>query len=214
MSKNDKFIVIGLAGRARAGKNTVAEILEAIEPSFCQCAYADALRIEVIEAFNVSSDLFNNDDLKERKDPALAVVRCGDIEFIERMTALGHNLIAPRTPREIMQLWGTEYRRNQRSDYWIDKLSQLIHEKIKCGARKFVVTDVRFEDEAQLIKKMNGQVWLIQRDIADIKPAGHRSERVQDIASIDKTIASNRDLFSLTCWVIGLYGETFDEETF
>lgn len=214
MSKNDKFIVIGLAGRARAGKNTVAEILEAIEPGFCQCAYADALRIEVIEAFKVSSDLFNNDDLKERKDPALAVVRCGDIEFIERMTALGHNLIAPRTPREIMQLWGTEYRRNQRSDYWIDKLSQLIHEKIKCGTRKFVVTDVRFEDEAQLIKKMNGQVWLIQRDIADIKPAWHRSERVQDIASIDKTIANNRDLFSLTCWVIGLYGETFDEETF
>lgn len=214
MSKNDKFIVIGLAGRARAGKNTVAEILKSIDSGFCQCAFADALRIEVIDAFKVGSDLFNNDDLKERKDPALAIIRCGDIEFIDRMTALGHNLITPRAPREIMQLWGTEYRRDQVSDYWIDKLSLFIHEKIKCGTRKFVVTDVRFEDEAQLIKKMNGNVWLIQRDTADRKPAQHRSERVQDIASIDKTIINNRDLFSLTCQVIAFYGEAFYEEAF
>lgn len=214
MSKNDKFIVIGLAGRARAGKNTVAEILESIGPGFCQCAFADALRDEVIDAFKVSSDVFNNDDLKERKDPALAIIRCDDIEFIDRMTALGHNLITPRTPREIMQLWGTEYRRNQISDYWIDKLSLFIHEQIKCGTRKFVVTDVRFEDEAQLIKRMNGNVWLIQRDAADSKPARHRSEQINSISSIDKTIINNRDLFSLTCSVMAIYEDSVNEEAF
>ncbi|MDD3759156.1 MAG: hypothetical protein PHN76_13500 [Advenella sp.] len=214
MKKNDKFIVIGLAGRARAGKNTVAEILQSIDSGFCQCAFADALRVEVIDAFRVSSDLFNNDDLKERKDLALAIVRCDDVEFIDRMTALGHNLIAPRTPREIMQLWGTEYRRNQDSYYWIDRLSAFIHEQIKSGARKFVVTDVRFEDEAQFIKQMNGSVWLIQRNQSDSKPAGHKSEHIQDISCIDKIITNNRDLFSLTCQVIGIYGEAVNEEAF
>lgn len=214
MKKKDKFIVIGLAGRARAGKNTVAEILQSIDSGLCQCAFADALRVEVIDAFRVSSDLFNNDDLKERKDLALAIVRCDDVEFIDRMTALGHNLIAPRTPREIMQLWGTEYRRNQDSAYWIDRLALFIHEKIKSGTRKFAVTDVRFEDEAQLIKRMNGHVLLIQRNQADIKPAGHQSEQVQGIFSIDKTITNNRDLFSLTCQVVGIYEEVTYEEAF
>lgn len=214
MSKNDKFIVIGLAGRARAGKNTVAEILKSIDSGFCQCAFADALRDEVIDAFKVSSDVFNNDDLKERKDPALAIIRCGDIEFIDRMTALGHNLITPRTPREIMQLWGTEYRRNQVDDYWIDKLSLFIHERIKFGTRKFVVTDVRFEDEAQFVKRMSGDLWLIQRDVADSKPARHRSEQINSISSIDKTIINNRDLFSLTCSVMAIYEDSVNEEAF
>lgn len=214
MSVNDKFIVIGLAGRARAGKNTVAEILDSIDPGFCQCAFADVLRVEVIDAFRVSNDLFNNDRLKERDDQALAIIRCGDIEFIERMTALGYNLIAPRTPRQIMQLWGTEYRRNQDSEYWIDRLSAFIHEQIKSGARKFAVTDVRFENEAQLIKKMDGLVWLIQRDQADLKHAGHLSEHTERIASIDRTIINNRDEFSLAAEIISIYSGVTNEEAF
>ncbi len=213
MSITDKFIVIGLVGAVGSGRKTVANILSSIDPGFCKCSFADFIWAEAINAFGVSSDLFTNSNLESRKDPALAIVRCGDVEFIERMTALSYNLIEFRTPAEILHLWGTEYRRNQDPEYWAEQLSAFIHEKIKSGIRRFVVPDLQFIDDIELIIKMRGEVWLIRRE--DQSSSVDEWDSVEYAGGfVDRIIRNDRDEFSLTAQVIGIYSEIADEEAF
>lgn len=55
--------------------------------------------------------------------------------------------------REILQYWGTEVRRKQSLNYWIDRADEIIS---KHNETFIFVTDVRFPNEYDLIKKWNG----------------------------------------------------------
>ena len=135
------FKLIGLVGRAGAGKDTVASILAETE-GVTPIAFADALREEVKNAFGVGIECMLQRDEKEQPTQALAISRCADRRFINRMLAIAENPYTPRSPREILQLWGTEYRRECDSfTYWIDRLQDTI-DYLATGGKPVVVTDV------------------------------------------------------------------------
>lgn len=167
--------IIGLAGRAGAGKDTCADILCAHE-GFWRIAFADPLRAEIMGSFGIDACFFSR-DLKERRTPSLAIARSDDSQFIQRMAALGEDIHKPRSPREIMRWWGTEYRRHQDSQYWTDRMIETVDQAIRTGTHHhIVITDVRFLNEAQCIESMGGEIWMVQRGIADKHPASHQSE--------------------------------------
>ena len=173
--------IIALTGLAGTGKDTAADIL-ATHCGFTKLAFADALRAEVQAAFNVPAELLTRRDLKEMPTAALALVECTDMGFIgalvrasvyaEMRAALTqgialdqHWLNAPHSPRQILQWWGTEYRRAQRVNYWLELLRDRIRQLHALDGRsRFVITDCRFENEAAMIRAMGGVVWQITRD--------------------------------------------------
>jgi len=203
---DDRYLLIGLTGRSGAGKDTAADVLcEAYQ--FYRIAFADPLRVEIATAFSVDLSIFSL-DTKTRPVPALAIDRCADIDFRIACSKLGVSFIAPRSPREIMQWWGTEYRRRQNPYYWTRKASDTIHDAMRSGFRRIVVTDVRFRNEAELIHYHNGRLWEIRRATVDGEPVSHPSEAGVGQIEIDHVIDNNGSMPAFAQAVMQAYQDT------
>ncbi len=197
------YMILGLAGRAGAGKDTCADVLCQAH-QFYRMAFADPVRQEIVDAFGIDSGVFDV-TTKERKTAALAIGRCNDGDFMSLMIRRGESVTAPRSPREIMRWWGTEFRRNQKSVYWLDKAAQTINEAMRRGYRRVVITDVRFRNEADLVRYYNGQVWMIDRAEANAVPATHQSELELALIHPDYVIENNRSMTGFAAAVMKAY---------
>ncbi len=207
MNRHSSLHLIGLAGRAGAGKDTCADIMFS-QHDFATTAFAAPLRREIISAFRIDGALFSVEQ-KERRAPALAINRCADSGFIQRMTELGVDLAEARSPREIMRWWGTEYRRHQNEQYWTDLMRHWIDCMALDGIRRIVITDVRFLNEAQFIQSLGGSIWRIRRPAAEAKHVDHQSET--EVAAIwpDAVIDNTGSLGDLAREIEATLLETF-----
>ena len=203
----NQFSIIGLVGRAGAGKDTIAHILsEAV--GHVPVAFADALRTEISQAFCIDARSLMNRYTKEIKSQALAICRCTDSRFVHRMANLGESTLLPRSPRQIMQWWGTEYRRQVDSEiYWVERLQDTIDSMLRTGIKKIAVTDVRFENEAELIHLVFGTLWKVVRLQADQVSVSHISESEQDRIVCDVVVQNNGSLDQLIIAVNHAYGQ-------
>lgn len=175
--------VIGLMGVKGAGKDTAATFLTQ-ERGFIRMGFADKLYQEVAEAYGVSTTFLGNRDTKETPLPELCLARCvGEPGFVRCWQKLNPNapeaqaLWQPRSPREILQLWGTEYRRqSEGSDsYWIEPVRQALEAN---PLRSFVITDVRFENEQRFLKEEYGAILVrIRRPELEAKEAINRASK-------------------------------------
>lgn len=190
--RDGTYLVLGIAGRAGAGKDTCADVL-CENYQFFRMAFADPVRAEITDAFGIDPGLFLLPS-KEVKTDALAIGRCNDSAFIALMAKVGENISAPRSPREIMRWWGTEYRRRQNPAYWLERAAETINDATRRGFRRIAITDVRFQNEADFVRLYNGEIWLITRTETDLITANHQSER--EISSIhpDTIISNNKSM--------------------
>lgn len=169
-------ILIGLTGPAGSGKDSAADALVHLA-GFTKLAFADALRAEVCAAFGVPLNYLTARETKEHPIQALALSRCMVLGFTHAMQALepALDLDAPRSPRQVMQWWGTEFRRAKDTSYWISRAMQRIKRLHKQG-KSVVVTDVRFPDEAEAVRAMCGVIWQVWRPGVDVPDGAHASE--------------------------------------
>ena len=158
--------MIGLCGHASSGKDTVAQLLQS-HLHFRQIAFADALRFEVAKAFGVDESLLTDRYTKEQHSPAFALERCADAAFVGTMAKAlalpSAYLSASNSPRQIMQWWGTEYRRATDRSYWTQRVVRQVNYQCKNHNIRHVISDVRFENEAQAVRNMGGQIWQVIR---------------------------------------------------
>jgi hypothetical protein len=208
MKKN--FSIIGLTGRAGAGKDTVAEILDK-HHGYLRVAFADALRSEVAQAFGINMSMMIDRDKKEKISSDLEIAFSEDRAFIEHMRGLGLDICTYRSPREILRLWGTEYRRQTCSEtYWLDRMSETIDGLMRVGVRRIAITDVRFVNEANFVKEHQGMVWRVVRHSSDVIHADHLSETEQNFIDADLAIDNNGSLSDLTAVVNKLFEQPHD----
>lgn len=164
-------MIIGLCGVIGAGKNSVGSILER-DYNFTQLSFAGGVYSEVALAYGVTVEWLGDRGRKETPQPELATKHCKDANFV---SIIGGDPDAPRSPREVLQKWGTEYRRTQSDSYWIDKVDRAIQAS---PSANFAITDVRFPNEATYIKKYKGTIVQVLRSvyIPDAATATHASE--------------------------------------
>jgi len=84
-------------------------------------------------------------------------------------------LEAPRSPRWVLQLWGTEYRRQSRfgrDSYWIDQVDALIAAQPECN---FVIKDVRTAHEADFVEGRGGVLARVRRPTLEAQEAQDRA---------------------------------------
>ncbi len=162
--------IVALTGLAGSGKDTAADML-ATHCGFTKLAFADPLRNEVAQAYNLGSnyDLLTNRDTKEVPTSRLALCECSSFAFMGAVAmATGATvdaawLQAPRSARQVLQWWGTEYRRAERVNYWSTAMVLRIKELANMGQRRFVITDCRFENEADAVRRLGGHIWQVHR---------------------------------------------------
>ena len=133
--------------------------------------------------------------LKDMLKPLLMVVT-GDCNKMTREMLWGNMKQEPiacldgKTPRELLQLLGTEWGRNSiYEDIWVNlwsiKVSKLLQE-----GRNVVVDDLRFPNEMDAIKKLGGECWFVSRPNSEASTFGHSSEgslddRIEDFVLIE-----------------------------
>lgn len=153
--------VVGISGYARTGKDTIGAAL--IEDGYVRASFADYIR-----------------DALYRLNPWTA----GGKTVVELVDELGWEGIKPDYPeiREMLQRLGSEVGRSLLGeDVWVN----LTFSNLPDGA-KVVVTDCRFPNEAAAIKKLNGEMWRVER--VGFSPANaHISETALDDWTFDKT---------------------------
>lgn len=149
-----KPLLIGLIGRAGAGKSTVARMLED-EFAFVELALADPI-------FNMVGSLFADANI----DGAWMVER----SLKECPTALGYSY------RHLAQTLGTEWGRNTISqDFWL-RVLELRMTQPHLEAENICVSDIRFPNEAALIKSRGGTLVRVLRQGVNAVRA-HASEQ-------------------------------------
>lgn len=97
--------------------------------------------------------------------------------------------------RLILQGWGTDFRRKLFSEnYWVNKLE----DKITKTAHPchFIIADVRFINEAEMVKRHGGTIIYIVRD-QDKEVDSHPSEKEMESIKVDRVILNSKTLVEL-----------------
>ena len=164
-------MIIGLAGKAGSGKDTVRSIMEQYY-GFTGKAFADPLRDmarSFLDAGDISREYMNSRNLKESIIP--------EVGF---------------SYRKLVQTLGTEWGRSLNPDIWLDIVRSNIE---KSRADRFVISDVRFPNEFEWIMKSGGEVWYIDRDVPGV--IEHASESSLKGYTPTLVIDNNNDIESL-----------------
>ena len=141
-------MIIGICGLIGSGKGTVADFLVE-QRGFTKISFADRLKDGVASVFGWDREMLegNTDDSRawrEKVDPYWS-------------TELGN----PVTPRLVLQLFGTDCMRNGFYDgIWVSLVKKQLLENPDSN---FVIPDVRFENEAEMIRSIGGQLWRVKR---------------------------------------------------
>ena len=162
------MILIGLTGHAGSGKDTVRNIMET--EGFVGLAFADGIR-GMLRALLTSADFddayIDDRPLKESIIP--------DLGF---------------SYRHLAQSLGTEWARNLHPDFWLRIAARYLAGQTDAGETHFVISDVRFTNEADWVKRQGGQIWRIHREgLASVRP--HVSESGVDSIKPHRTIHNN-----------------------
>jgi len=192
--------LIMLHGRPRAGKDTVAAFMER-EYGFKVMAFATHLYREVAEAFDVTVEQLASDDWKTRGQTLLTPWACSNKVFAELLASyLRPGQLA--TSRDVLQLWGTEYRRAADNMYWVRQLAADFVDEIHKGTKHIVISDAREVPEATwgLGRALAGvvanvEVWeIIRPDLTTEREGGnpnHSSNKRYPSSLIDCTITND-----------------------
>lgn len=169
-----KPIFIGLTGYAGTGKDTVRAILE--DCGLQGFAFADPIKHMARALLHHSALDTRYMDHRELKEQAIPY--------------LGFSY------RQIAQTLGTEWGRALAPDIWLRLASARLADFQNAGLRQFVVSDVRFQNEADWVRQQGGIIWRIHRNQAP-GVRDHVSETELDSIRPDATIHNNASLQAL-----------------
>lgn len=163
--------LIGFTGPAGAGKSTAANWALGCHKNVLRMSFASPFKaamqgmihsVRPRDHATTASEYINSRDLKEKPIPFLANV----------------------TPRRLMQTLGTEWGRNTiHPDFWVliaaQKIERMLGHSYRQGSIKLqaVFDDVRFQNEADMIRAYGGVVVRIERpDLPAVE--AHASEQL------------------------------------
>lgn len=201
--------LIGLTGPNGAGKDTAAEMLAGKLTregrSTVVMAFADALYEEVSAAFGVSIPELKDRNTKEAPADWLRWSKCNNLQFwsfVSHRVPTSVLTSNAHSPRQILQWWGTEYRRAQQPDYWVQRMLAKVQQHREAGVQHIIVTDVRFADEADCIRALGGQIWRIHRPTLQHQGTGHVSEVTGEEFAPEVTIRNEGSMELLRIYLL------------
>jgi hypothetical protein len=137
---------IGFSGRKGSGKDTMGRYFLKSFPNAIQISFAGELKNEaqqfldkIREGFDEKPDDMNSEIYERLKEIALKTKD-------EKVSSHSKNMTT------VLQIYGTEYRRSNNPNYWVEKVERIIKqnpEKIYC------ITDARFLNELEMLYDNN-----------------------------------------------------------
>ena len=166
------YNIIGLVGYKGSGKTTVAKILQDSR-GYVKIAFADKLKIVAKQIYNLTN---------------------------EQVYGPAKDLVDHRygiTPRFILQRLGTEVCRSIHPDTWVMDLENTIVTRSNIKSKCYVIDDVRYPNEVNLVHRLGGEVWLINRPNIYKDEDSHNSEK-PELLKVDHVIENDGTIETLT----------------
>ena len=194
--------MIGICGGFGAGKDTVAALLSML--GYQNASFASAMRREVF-GFLAGQALYRPlgayeampESLWEEVNTLHRQFHLQTLSIRDRNMAIQDGVFAKptsRVMRNLLQWWGTEYRRSQDPDYWVRRLT--------LGWGKWTVSDVRFENEVNKIRELGGQIWRVENPrLRDDPGRDHESEKAIAEIMPDVVLVNDGDIHKLAITV-------------
>jgi hypothetical protein len=155
-----KPTLIAISGLKGAGKSTIARILQD-DYKFHRIGFADPLK------------------------RMLAAIGLSHAELYGELKETPHELLVGRTPRHAMQTLGTEWGRNCiGQDFWTAIWRGIVREELRHNYR-VVCDDLRFLNEAVVVKALGGSIWRVHRPKMELNGDSHQSELEQSRLPFD-----------------------------
>ena len=198
---DSKFVpAIVIAGKMGYGKDYVGNLIKDNFSNVEKISFADALKEEVEYIINL---IRNNSSLEhiayemnvskdEIKPLYIAMIAFKDIN---ELTVKKKN----STIRFMLQYWGTDVRRKNNENYWVQKTVDKILEINKLG-NVALITDGRFPNELKGVSELNG--ITIQLDIS-------KEKQIENLLNRDG-ILPNKEAFNHTSETSYLEYKDFD----
>lgn len=196
-------MIIGIAGRKQCGKNTISSIIQVLDIASSKILSSS----EVLSLSLLNSSFFNMDYPESKwKEHSFAHIlkECASIildENIEKFESEefknspsfltdkeGHSI----TNRLFLQLLGTEVGRAIDPDIWVKALFNQYNDQ-----ENWIITDVRFPNEADAIKEKGGLLIKVERDTSyeDTHASEHALDQYDKFDVIIDNNGSLEDLF-------------------
>jgi hypothetical protein len=171
-------MIIGIAGKARSGKNQFAEYLvkffkEGFKRDFWFGAFADRLKAMCIEHFDLARNQVYGD---QKEVPDKRYRKQGVKPYCE---GLGKDKLPAShwTPREIMQAIGGFYRTIDYS-FWVKEFDKVYRD---AHNQDVIITDIRHINECEYVRANRGLLIKVFRDSnEEIHGMNHESETALD----------------------------------
>jgi hypothetical protein len=180
------YNIIGLTGYAQSGKDTFASIL--VEKyGYSRIAFADKIR-DFLYGIN-------------------PMVGCSPTGYLQDLVNLVGWDKAKQEPqvRRLLQDLGISARDLISEDIWVTAALSSVSKD-----QRVVITDVRFENEAAMIKSMGGQLWRVKR--SGVGPVNdHVSESEMDGYKVDQIFVNNGTLEELQALITTRMRNAFPE---
>lgn len=184
--------IIGLGGRCRSGKGSLADICE--KHGYKRLYFAMPLKNMCADFLNVS--LEELDRLKNENVGLEINFDESTIDFFSKETEIPKETVYKvmngklvHNIRELLQFVGTDLIRAYNMNWHVNKIRAMIEDN-----EKYVIEDVRFPNEKEMIEDIGGDNWFVVRPKID-NISHHISEeslRWQDFG--DKVIINNNSI--------------------
>lgn len=161
--------LIGIVGRKRSGKDTLAGFISGMSPGTRVLSFAGPLKQACKHAYHLSDDQL--DDTKDVIDHRWGM-----------------------TPRDMMKSLGVNYFRSQDDGHWTKNMSFRLE-----GLGKnvtVVISDIRFQNEAAFVREHGGVLIHVSRDL-ESNSDDHVSEQTTDAIECDHYIRNDGSLDDL-----------------
>jgi dephospho-CoA kinase len=171
-------MIIGLTGYAQSGKDTVAKVLTD-NYGFERVAFADKIR-EYLYEMNPMVDNIHFEPI-----------------FLKEIVDRDGWDSAKSSPhiRRTLQNAGVAARKTFGESFWVHEAMKTMLNNVKPDVN-YVITDVRFLNEADMIRANQGQIWRVKR-IGIEAVNGHVSEHEMDNYPVHQTFTNNGTLEDL-----------------
>ena len=148
--------VVGFLGRAGSGKDTCALMIQDDFEHVILLSFAGILKRQLSEMLDIEIDHFHDRGLKEK----------------ELETYPGW------TPRSLMTWYGSMMKEKFGHDFWIQRLKSKLSQYDNDN-NIFIITDVRFKEEAEFIRSNQGTIVYVDRDniLGPLPENAHVSEK-------------------------------------
>lgn len=165
-------ILIGLLGKKRSGKSTCAKYIQE-HFAFENLAFAEGVKSVSMKRYSLMKN-----QMETYKD------------------TIDHRW--GKTPRDIFKEVGMDARKDD-PDYWVNYLCNQMTNKIKSDSfSNFVISDVRFKNEADFIVKHGGYLIRVFRPgLLEDNEDNHISEMEGDCIDVDMEIQNDSTIENL-----------------